>query len=456
MEKILLLSALLGLLASTTAYAPNWESLDNRPLPQWYDEAKLGIFIHWGVFSVPSYSSEWFWWSWKGQHIPALQFFMDENYRPDFTYADFAPMFTTEFFSPAQWAALFNASGAEYVVLTSKHHEGFTNWPSKHSFNWNSMEVGPKRDLVGELADAIRQNTNIHFGLYHSLFEWFHPLYLKDKAAKFKTQDFVASKTLPELYEIVNAYKPEVIWSDGDWEANSTYWNSTEFLAWLYTDSPVKDTVVTNDRWGKDATCKHGGYFTCQDRFNPGVVQKRKFENAMTIDKYSWGYRRDARLSDYLTIEELLKTFVETVSCGGNMLMNIGPTKEGTIAPIFQERLLQMGSWMTVNGEGIRATHPWKHQNDTLTKGVWYTEKRDSTGGLNVYAINLNWPTGMTLSLGVPMPTTSTEVTLLGYPVPFKWQKRSTGGIDILIPKIGFNEMPCKWAWTFKLTNLMN
>ncbi|KAK6176156.1 hypothetical protein SNE40_014492 [Patella caerulea] len=177
-----------------------------------------------------------------------------------------------EFFNADEWANIFALSGAEYIALTSKHHEGFCNWPSKYSFNWNSMEVGPKRDVVGELANAIRNKTKLHFGLYHSLYEWFHPLYLQDKANGYRTQNFVNDKTMPELYEIVNKYKPEVIWSDGDWEASSDYWQSKEFIAWLYNDSPVKDTVVTNDRWGNDSTCKHGGFLTCEDRYQPGIT----------------------------------------------------------------------------------------------------------------------------------------------------------------------------------------
>jgi alpha-L-fucosidase len=133
-------------------YKPTWESLGTRPLPQWYDQSKIGIFIHWGVFSVPSFGSEWFWMNWQSSNRSGHQKYVDfmkKNYPPDFTYADFAPKFTAEFYEPDKWAEIFNASGAKYVVLTSKHHEGYTLWPSKYSFNWNAMDVGPKRDLLG-------------------------------------------------------------------------------------------------------------------------------------------------------------------------------------------------------------------------------------------------------------------------------------------------------------------
>lgn len=436
-------------------YQPNWESLDSRPLPNWYDEAKFGIFIHWGVFSVPSFGSEWFWNRWQNK-VPAYVDFMKKNFRPDFTYPDFAPMFTAEFYDPDEWADIFKASGAKYIVLTSKHHEGFTNWPSNVSWNWNSMDVGPKRDLVGDLAKAIRSKTDIHFGLYHSLFEWFNPLYLQDKANSFKTQDFVSRKTMPELYEIVNDYKPDVIWSDGS-AGPDTYWNSTNFLAWLYNESPVKDTVVTNDRWGDNCLCKHGGYYTCADRYNPGRLIKHKWENCMSIDKYSWGYRRNSKLSYFLTIEEIVKTLAETVSCGGNMLMNIGPTHDGRIIPVFEERLRQIGSWLAVNGDAIYKSIPWKYQNDTVTGDVWYTAKKSTSGnGLSAYAIVLSWPTKNTLYLGAPITTTQTTVSLLGYNNPIQWQKGASGGITLQIPPIPPNKMPCDWGWVFKMEMLAN
>ncbi|CAL4244285.1 unnamed protein product, partial [Meganyctiphanes norvegica] len=335
--------------------------------------------------------------------------FMTQNYPPDITYQDLAVEFTAEFYDPVQWAKAFEASGAQYVVLTTKHHEGYTLWPSKYSWNWNAMDVGPKRDLVGELATAIRGNSTLTFGLYHSMFEFFNPMHLEDKANNFTTQEFVFKKTLPELYEIVDRYRPEVIYSDGD-KAPSTYWNSTTFLAWLFNDSPVKDTVVVNDRWGQDCRCLHGSYKTCTDRYNPGILLPYKWENALTFDSHSWGYRRNAKISDYLSIEEVLKQLISTVSCGGNMLINIGPTKEGTLPAIMEERMRQMGRWLAINGEGIYASRPWHHQNDTLTPDVWYTKKDD-----RVFAFSLNWPQDNKLTLGAVKSSQSTTISMLGF-----------------------------------------
>ncbi|XP_045062803.1 tissue alpha-L-fucosidase isoform X3 [Coregonus clupeaformis] len=308
-------------------YTANWTSIDSRPLPVWYDEAKIGIFVHWGVFSVPGYGqfSEWFWYWWKGAQRAAEVEFMKKNYPVGFTYADFAHDFKAQFFDPDEWAEIFEASGAKYVVFTSKHHEGFCNWPSADSWNWNSVDTGPHRDLVGDLAAAIRKRKGLHFGLYHSLYEWFHPLYLKDKASGFKTQEFVFRKALPELIDLVMTYKPELIWSDGDWEAPDTYWNSTEFLAWLYNDSPIKDFVVVNDRWGNGCYCKHGGYYNCADRFTPGSLPDHKWEKCQSVDNRSWGYRRNMMLSELMDLPTIITdmVYVVTIACGYGVFGNV-------------------------------------------------------------------------------------------------------------------------------------
>ncbi|CAH1710008.1 unnamed protein product [Aphis gossypii] len=358
--------------ADIQRYEPDWTSLDARPLPAWYDQAKFGVFIHWGVYSVPAFGSEWFWMNWRGRKGANYVNFMTKNYKPGFTYQEFGPQFTAEFFDPMQWASIIKDSGAKYVVLTTKHHEGYTLWPSKKSFGWNSVDVGPHKDLVGDLSRAIRSLNKTRFGVYHSLYEWFNPLWLQDKQSNLTTNTFVTEKVLPELYELVNHYKPEIIWSDGEWEAPDTYWDSLNFLAWLYNDSPVKDTIVVNDRWGGDTLCKHGGFMTCADRYQPGKVISRKWENAMTIDKYSWGYRRNARALDVFSIQNLITQLVETVSFGGNLLLNISPTSDGMIPPLHEERLLQIGQWLSVNGESIFNTNPWLTcQNDTQHPHLW-------------------------------------------------------------------------------------
>ncbi|XP_076298287.1 alpha-L-fucosidase isoform X2 [Lasioglossum baleicum] len=415
-------------------YIPTWDSLDSRPLPNWYDDAKFGIFIHWGVFSVPSFGSEWFWNNWKEEKSDTkYSDFMKQRYPPNFTYQDFAREFTAEFFNATEWSELFQASGAKYIVLTSKHHEGYTLWPSKYSFSWNSMDVGPRRDLISELSTALRSSTNLKFGLYHSLYEWYDPFYLDDKRNNFTTQLYVQQKLIPELQELIKHYNPEVLWSDGDWEAPDVYWTSKEFLCWLYNESPVKETIIVNDRWGANIPCHHGGFYTCTDRYNPGVLLSHKWENCQSIDKKSWGFRRNARLSEYLTLPEMIRELVITVSCGGNVLMNVGPTKDGIISPIFEERLRGMGEWLAINGEAIYNTKPWHAQNDTLTNTVWYTQNKIKK---LVYALIIEWPKNGILHLGSLTTSVNTQISMLGSDEPIKWKQNGEKLIIFIPPEL--------------------
>jgi len=426
-------------------YEPTWDSLDTRPIPPWYDEAKFGIFLHWGLYSVPSFGDEWFWQYWRGDHYKDYVDFMNNNYRPNFTYADFAPMFTAELWNPDQWADLFQAAGAKYIVLTTKHHEGFTLWPSAYAWNWNAVDTGPNRDLVGDLAKAIRNRTDIRFGVYHSLFEFFNPIWLADKESNFTRRVFPHAKSIPELYELINTYEPDVLWSDGSSQApNSSYWGSQEFLAWLYNDAPNKDTVVTNDRWGTDAGCAHGDFFTCHDRYNPGTLQAHKWENCLTVDRKSWGYRREAVLDDFLTMDDLTKEMAETISCGGNMLLNVGPTHDGRIVPIFEERLRQMGTWLGINGEAIYKSNPWAIQNDTATSGVWYTQ-RDG----NVYAIVLDWPADDVVQLGSVELAADSKVKMLGCADPLQWTQSAGQPVQVKFPDL--TQTTSRWAWVLKM-----
>ncbi|XP_075765234.1 tissue alpha-L-fucosidase [Pelodiscus sinensis] len=426
-------------------YSPDWPSLDARPLPAWFDQAKVGVFVHWGVFAVPAYGSEWFWWRWRAERRPDYARFVRERFPPNTTYADFAARFAARDFEPRYWAWLFQQAGARYVVLTSKHHEGYTNWGSPVSWNWNSMDVGPHRDLVGELGQALRER-NIRYGLYHSLLEWFNPLYLDDKKNGFKTQNFVFLKTMPELYDLVLRYKPDLIWSDGDWEAPDTYWNSTSFLAWLYNDSPVKDTVVVNDRWCNNCSCHHGGYYNCADKYKPGTLPQHKWEMCTSIDRRSWGYRSNMQLNELMDESSIISELVQTVSFGGNYLLNVGPTKEGVIVPVFQERLLSLGKWLGVNGEAIYASKPWRVQMENTTNSVWYTSK-----GSTVYAIFITWPEEKVLKLSSPIPSSSTQVTMLGFSEMLKWEKAPDKGLLIPLPFLPPSVLPVQCCWTLKL-----
>ncbi len=298
---------------------------------------------------------------------------------------------------------------------------------------------------IGDLRDSTRR-AGLRFGVYHSYCEWLHPLWLQDKRSGFTSNDFVTQKTAPELYELVNNYEPDVIWSDGEW-SNDWYWQAKEFLAWLYNDSPVKDSVVVNDRWAWDTTNNHGGFHSGMDRWNPGELQPHKWENCFTIDKYSWGYRSDNRPEDYMRSDEIIHTLIESVSCGGNVLINVAPMKDGTIPPIEQERLLELGDWLRINGDAIYDSVHYTVQKDFTAEGAWYTSNRNRT---ITYAILTKWPADETVQLGSIPFAECLSVQLLDSPNNLNLSYEfASPGIKVKLPPR--EQTNSKYAWTIAI-----
>lgn len=433
--------------AQEVRYQPNWESLDQRPIPQWFDDAKFGIFIHWGLYSVPAWGpkgqyAEWYWRKLeqdREKNGPFWQFHV-KTYGADFRYQDFAGAFRAEMFDPGKWADLFAEAGARYVVLTAKHHDGFCLWPSAESWNWNSLDVGPHRDLVGELTKAVRER-GLRMGLYYSLYEWYHPHYRTD------LKRYVDEHMLPQLKDLVTRYQPSVIFADGEWDHPSQEWRSEEFLAWLYNEAPNRDEVVVNDRWGKETRSRHGGYYTTEyGKVHEGqsLAAGRKWEENRGMGA-SFGYNRNEDLNDYRKAGDLVHLLVELVSRGGNLLLNVGPTADGRIPVIMQDRLVEIGRWLEINGEAIYGTRQWRVAGEG--ERIRYTRK-----GQDVYAISLGWP-GRELVLSEPRPTRKTTVALLGYNAPLRW-KRAGGRLRIGVPQLSPDESPVRYAYVFKLSNV--
>lgn len=369
-------------------YEANWDSLDNRPIPAWFDQDKFGIFIHWGIYSVPAFApkrkdvamtgeayAEWYGHFYK-QEGGAVWDYHRQHYGEHKKYEDFAADFKAELFDPQKWAELIRKSGAKYTTLVSKHHDGYCLWPSKYAWNWNTVDVGPHRDICAELKSAL-EKENIKFGLYYSLYEWDRPL-IKESAERYALEHMI-----PQMKELVARYEPYTLFTDGEWDYPSSELHSPEFLQWLYNESPVKDQIVVNDRWGSDTRSRHGGYFTTEygevyiDReFDPSV--QRKWEENRGIG-HSFGYNRNETLEDYLSEQELIYLLVDTVSKGGNLNLNIGPRADGTIPVIMEERLCQMGKWLEVNGQAIYGTSMVCREGEGKVK---YTRK-----GNDIYAI---------------------------------------------------------------------
>lgn len=207
--------------------------------------------------------------------------------------------------------------------------------------------------------------------------------------------------------------------------------------------------MIVNDRWGQNCSCHHGGYYNCEDKFRPKTLPAHKWEMCTSIDKLSWGYRRNMQMSEVTSEAEIISELVQTVSLGGNYLLNIGPTKDGVIDPIFQERLLAVGNWLKINGEAIYATKPWRVHLEKNTT-VWYTSKES-----NVYAVFMNWPKGGILQLESPKVTSKTRVKLLGIRRKVKWTKGSPSGLLINLSHISTPNLPVISAWTIKLKGVL-
>jgi alpha-L-fucosidase len=465
MKNIILIALLfLALNVNGQNYKPDWESLDKRPVPSWFQDSKFGIFIHWGVYSVPAWGptgdsigvydryAEWYW---RKMDLPGKvqKYFKDfhtKTYGPNFKYQDFAPMFKAELFDPAKWAGLFKESGARYVVLTSKHHEGFTLWPSAQSWNWNSVDIGPHRDLCGDLTMAVK-SAGLHMGFYYSLYEWYNPVYLTDLPT------YVNDHMIPQMKDLVTRYSPDLLWTDGEWDHSSKEWKSEEFLTWLYNDSPVKNNIIVNDRWGSETRSKHGGIYTTEygligDKEGIDNSVPHPWEECRGIGT-SFGYNRTEGLSDYSTPEQLIKLLVSTVAAGGNLLLDIGPAADGTIPVIMQQRLLEIGKWLKLNGEAIYGTRPFiKTKKDELinpmtNKSVFFTRK-----GTDIYLICLSWPKEDIMLAGVSQNTKITAV-LLGSDKKVILKK---SGSSLLIKPPLLTPDDNQLAYVFRINGLLN
>ena len=337
-------------------YEPNWSSLDSRPTPEWFKDAKFGIFIHWGLYSVPAWGpkgsyAEWYLNGLNNGDTARLRYH-EKNYGKDFPYRDFIDYFDAAKFDPGDWANLFKRAGAKYVVLTSKHHDGFCLWPSPQSRGYNSVNGIAKRDLLGDLDHAVKK-LGLRSGFYYSLYEWDHPDYPKNVIR------YVDEHMLPQLKDAVQRYEPDIIFSDGEWDRDSREWKSEKFLAWLYNESNAPKDVVVNDRWGGETRFKHGGYFSTEYDPSSGHINddfiERGWEECRGMGR-SFGYNKNEGLNDYSSSDDLIRLLVDIVSRGGNLLLNIGPRSDGTIPKIMANRLIEIGDWLDVNGESIYGT----------------------------------------------------------------------------------------------------
>lgn len=351
-------------------YIPKMESIKEHRVPHWYKGAKFGIFIHWGPYSVPAYSPV----TWQLGEIPIDERWFSNNpyaewyqnsirigygptydhhvktYGENYPYENFTYEWKAESFDSEAWASVFKESGAKYIVLTAKHHDGFCLWPSKYS-DFNSAKRGPMRDIVGELKNSV-EAASIKFGIYYSgLIDW---VYSKDPMLNDEETKLVVDPTYAyadfayqQVMELIDTYSPEVLWNDIGWPKAGEH-QLPYIFSHYYNKIP---TGVVNDRWNSIWS----DYRTLE--YKHGEVNPEETWEMVRGLGLSFGYNRNESLEDLLSGNELITLLVKTVSNNGNLLINIGPKADGTIPQEQQQSLKIAGDWLEIYGEGIYDTY---------------------------------------------------------------------------------------------------
>jgi alpha-L-fucosidase len=460
-------------------YQPTKESVDKHPVPEWYHDAKFGIFIHWSLSCVPAFAptdkgdimdilrnegsramfanqpySEWYLNSLRIKGSPAYEYHV-KTYGPDFDYYEFAKDFNAalDAWDPAGWADLFKQVGARYVVLVTKHHDGFLLWPSEH-LNPMKPDLHASRNVVGELNEAVKAR-GMRMGFYYSSpYDWtFTAKPITDLAmslARVPASGEYRRYANSHWYELIDNYDPSVLWSDIGYPNGV---NINEIFAHFYNKTP--DGVV-NERWGqtdrftralvfipgiRQAIASYATRLWLQGHTSPpGVhydfttpeytslseVSEEKWECVRGIGK-SFGYNKQEVPEDFLSVPELVRLLVDIVSKNGNLLLNVGPKPGGEIPDVQIDRIKGVGAWLAVNGDAIYGTRPWKRAEGRTTEGsdVRFTGKSGS-----LFAILMETPRSPEITIQGLKAADGTRVELLGRDKPLEWTQ-SGGNVTV-------------------------
>jgi alpha-L-fucosidase len=470
-------------------FRADWQSLQTYNVPEWYRDAKFGIFIHWGVYTVPAFGSEWYP---RDMYRPGSEEFKHHIYTfgpvDKFGYKDFIPMFKAEHFDPAAWARLFKDSGAKYVVPVFEHHDGFAMYASDLS-DWTAAKMGPHRDLVGDLAKAVRAE-GLHLGasshrVEHNFFfdggraiqsdvndpqyaAFYGPAHtrLEEKHGTPLENDFTFVSSawtddwLARSAEIVEKYHPEIMWFDW-WIGEPSVRNPiTRFAAFYYNASQkyYGNPGVINYKYF--AMEEHSAVLD-MERGQLSGIRPLAWQTDTSVGNNSWGYIEN---DTFKSPEFIVHQLVDIVSKNGNLLLNIGPRSDGTIPEEVQHILLDVGGWLKVNGEAIYGTRPWKvfgegptqvaagafHDTDTQpysARDFRFTEKNGT-----LYAIELGWPANHEAVLHSLTPATLGDgkqihsIQLLGSEANLQFEQLAEG-LRVRLP-----EQPVgKYAYTLRI-----
>ena len=438
--------------AFSQPYQPTWESLDSHKMPQWYDDAKLGLSMHWGVYSVPAWAprengisyAEWYGMRMTEKDNPTYTYHRTK-YGSDFSYDQFIPMWKAESYRPEEWAKFAKKMGAKYMFITSKHHDGFCLWPSKYT-DRNAMKMGPKKDILGEYFAAARKE-GLKVGLYFSLFEWFNPLYTgKDVpyAGLKKVNNYVDDYMIPQIRELIDLYHPDFFYFDGEWDHPESFWKMKEVVAYFYNEAAKRNQeVFVNDRFGAGERGKHGDLYNVEYSYEKGSegLLTHKWSFWQGIAK-TFGYNADTDEEDCLSPKQFIDKTIDGVARNGNFDINVGPTAAGIIPEYEQHPLLKLGDWLKVNGEAIYGTRPWTTQVEGDAR---FTAKGDF-----VYAIFLKWQ-GEEFKVKSLKPVPGSKITMLGVPGNLDWSWNDSNGLVIKYPRDKARPTACSYAWSFRI-----
>ena len=454
-------------------FAAQWSSLEKFQVPGWYLDGKFGIFIHWGVYSVPAFGNEWYP---RNMYRPQDKTFRHhvETWGPpwSFGYKDFIPLFKAEKFDAREWARLFKQAGARYVVPVAEHHDGFPMYDCSFT-DWCAAKMGPKRDVVGELAEAVRAEGLVLGVSSHRVENWwfygegmklesdvrdrrfaglYGPAQDRERSEKGETpptREFL-DDWLARSAELVDKYQPQLVWFDWWIAQPAVHGHLQRFAAYYYNRGA---------EWGHEVAInykKHGG-----DSFpdTAGVLDVERgqlanlrplyWQNDTSVSKNSWGYVTNQQYKD---VDSLVDDLVDIVSKNGCLLLNIGPRPDGTIPEPEQKMLREIGAWLSVNGEAIYGTRPFSvfgegptvvaegPFSDTKRQPFTPADVRFTTRGEWLYAVVLAWPADGKLTLralGQSQTALKGEVRtveLVGSQAKVRW-RRDQSGLHVELPK---------------------
>jgi alpha-L-fucosidase len=473
-------------------YKPNHDSLDHHITPEWYKDAKLGIFFDWGLYSVAGYAEK----GWNRARYPDWYLshmyntyaeYHKINWGEDFHRDDFIPLFNASNFDAEFIAKLAKTAGAKYFIPFSKHHDGFCLWDSKYTQR-DVVDMSPGRDISQEIISAC-ERMGLKHGFYFSVEEYEYPLidengqlhvrlwsrdmapdnsvmveaenefYVNFKSGyhnriisgKIPVINFIDDYIVPQVKDYIDNYNPDILWFDGEWQRSAEYYRTPDIVAYFYNQAAGRKEVVSNDRMGQGTRRHHGDFYTSETDEVVNAMEYPWEENRSMSESY--GYNWADSLNNYLSADELIEMFVRIVAKGGNLNLIVNPDGTGQI-PHFQVNLLkELGAWLIINGEAIFASRPYKItcENTQLGQPVWYTRSKDKKYG---YAICLEWPKSETFICPGGNPIWETEVYMLGYDKPLEWVDTGDAwGMVVRIPEEMLSDpskRPCHYAWVLK------